>query len=113
MPQACLDVRRQGGGEAGAAATDRVQGGSQGPGANLCALSAGPEWTQVAFRRGGRGVTCQEPPFPASSATCLGHVSRASWARGGAGASGLCSLLFWNLGARVLPEAWGGGWRTS
>lgn len=78
MPQACSDVGWQGGGEAGATATDRVQGGSQGTRTNLCTLSTGPEGTQAAFRR--HGLKCQELPFPASSATCPGHGTRASWA---------------------------------
>lgn len=48
--------------------------------------------------------TCQEPPFRASSTTCLGHVSKVTWARCGAG--GGRALLFSSFGVwglRTLP----------
>lgn len=58
-----MDVRWQGGGEAGAAAIDRVQEGARGPGPTSVLL-AGPEWTQVAFRRGAESRVRSYPSLP-------------------------------------------------
>lgn len=44
------------------------------------ARGPGPTSALLARALSGRGLTCQELPFPASSATCPGHLSRASWA---------------------------------
>ena len=51
-----------------------------GPGATSALLARALSGRRRPLGDGGSRVTCQELPFPASSAMCPGHVSRALWA---------------------------------
>lgn len=101
MPQACSDVGWQGGREAGVTATDRVQGGSQGPRTNLCTLSTGPEWTRTHVS----GATLPCLQCHVSGPREQGFLGlRWHW-----GFRTVLSSLLESRGPWVLPEAWGGG----